>query len=311
MIPFNDLRPALHEIRFDINAAIKRVMDRGVFLNGPEVEAFEQEWAEYCGARYCVACASGTDALMLGAKIFRAENLAIAANGCSFTRTGLQRGGANVECFDVDGRGHCDSWHVVATLLYGRQWIPYRFDDCHVLFDACQAHGWKPPAKAIVAWSGYPTKNLGGFGDCGWLTVSEDREFRAARIIAAEWHSRMSELNAAVLRTKLPHLDRWNREREQLAEVYWEEMPKTAEFVTRPYELTNHHIFAILTDCRDELEKHLLANEIQVKCHYREPLAPLPGATRWCSRVLSLPMYPGLKPEQVRTMCDTIRMFLG
>ena len=309
MIPFNDLRPAIEPIRADIDAAIKRVVDSGVFLNGPEVEAFEHEWAAYCGQRYCVACASGTDALMLATRVFTAGSLSLPANTCRFSKVGIERGDANIPFFyDVDERGYCDSQHIVAVLLYGRQKHPYS-NDSHVMFDACQAHGWTPPRNALVAWSGYPTKNLGGFGDCGWVTTGCDSESARMRAIAATHHSRMSEINAAVLRTKLPHLDHWNAERHELAEVYYDNLPDWAEPACRPSEPTNHHIFAVLVDRRDALEAHLLKNGVGCRVHYREPLAKLPGAIRWCSRTLSLPMYPGLTREQVLRVCDTIRSF--
>ena len=307
MVPFNDLSLAIAEIRGDIDAAIKRVVDRGLFLNGPEVEEFERAFAEYSGQSFCVTCASGTDALMLAAKAFGAGILAVAANGCGFTVKGLRRA-SEVIIDDVNARGWIDGQHVVATLLYGRYWHPYS-DDARVMFDACQAHGWEPPKDSIVAWSGYPTKNLGGFGDCGWLTMGRASDAAIARECARSWHSRMSEINAAVLRTKLPHLDRWNAERHKLAAVYYDNLPEWAEPVCRPGEPTNHHIFAVLVERRDALENHLSMNGVQTKVHYREPLAELPGARRWANAVISLPMYPGLRAERVRTVCDVIRGF--
>jgi dTDP-4-amino-4,6-dideoxygalactose transaminase len=311
MILFNDLRPAIQAIQPDIDNAIKRVVDSGIFLAGENVAAFEEEWARYCGADYCVACGSGTDALTLAAKVFHEPfkvSLATAANGCKFTAIGLERGCLSLDYYDVDEHGHCDIQHIVPVLLYGRQWHPYK-DGASVLFDACQAHGWKPPRDSIVSWSGYPTKNLGGFGDCGWITTDDPRHSISVRRIASEWHSRMSEINAAVLRVKLPHLDEWNIMRKFVADFYYDSLPDWCEPVCRPGEPSNHHIFAILVDRRDELLNHLLANGVQCKVHYREPLADLPGANRWCSRVLSLPMYPGLKPEQIQTVCDVIRTF--
>lgn len=308
MIPFCNLVPALSEIRLSIDAAIWRVMDRGLFLNGPEVEAFESEWARYTNQRYCVACASGTDALMLAARVFDADRLALAANTCPFAATGLIQGGADVTFYDVDEHGHCDSQHIVATLLYGRQWHPYS-EHSQVMFDACQAHGWKPHWNALVAWSGYPTKNLGGFGDCGWVTTCCEKQAGKMRAITKGHHSRMSEINAAVLRTKLPHLDRWNAERAAIAAVYYNELPDWAEPACHTGEPTNHHIFAVLVERRNDLLMHLAEHDIQTRIHYEDPLAELPGARRWCDMTLSLPCWPGLSPMQVREVCDAMKGF--
>ena len=91
--------------------------------------------------------------------------------------------------------------------------------------------------------------------------------------------------------------------------MYYDNLPEWAEPVCRPGEPTNHHIFAVLVERRDALENHLSMNGIGSKVHYREPLAELPGARRFCDRVISLPMYPGLRAEQVQTVCDVIRSF--
>lgn len=307
MIPFVDLRPAHAEIRLSIDAAIDRVRERGIFLNGPEVELFEEEWAAYCGQRFCVACASGTDALMLAAAGQWTTRFRIPANTLKFTDIGIGRNATSRSFDDVDERGwmrgHDIDRQDVNVLLYGR--IP-PFPVSRSV-DACQAHGWKPEGLVDAAWSFYPTKNLGCFGDGGALTTDHEGVAKLARTEAALWHSRMSEINAAVLRTKLPHLDRWNAERAAIAEVYYNELPDWAEPACRPGEPTNHHIFAVLVERRDELEKHMLANNIGVKVHYREPLAELSGARRWCDRTLSLPCYPGLTPMQVQEVCDTMR----
>ena len=319
MIPFVDLKPSITPIRTDIDAAMRRVVDRGVFLNGPEVEAFEAEWAAYCGARYCVACASGTDALAIIAACAGQDAFSIQANTCEFTKIGLHKelddSHRTVEAIDCDNRGYADAnynWNSiedvglavpVETLLYGRMTRCLSGG----IVDACQAHGWEHTDCSFAAWSFYPTKNLGCYGDGGAVTTNEYSGM--LRAIAAALPSRLSELNAAVLRTKLPHLDSWNAERLKLAEAYWNELPDWCDPVCRPGEPSNHHIFAILVDRRDELEQHLLSREIGVKCHYREPLANLPGAVRWCSRILSLPLWVGMTPEQVRTVCDTIKVF--
>lgn len=318
-VPFNDLRPALAPIRHDIDAEIRCVLDSGVFLNGEHVEKFQEEFAHYCGHRHCIACASGTDAITLTALAFGWEWFSLAGNGCVFTNAGLIRGAmtpdpaGNVQIIDVNERGrplYRDHYGLVDVLLYGR----YPTHRVTEFVDACQAHGWKPPRHAACCWSGYPTKNLGAFGDCGWITTDSDSFAQTIRDIKADpmvlrGHSRMSEIDAAVLRVKLKCLDEWNSERARLAEIYWNELPEWCDPVCRPGEPSNHHLFAVLVERRDELEKHLKEREIGCAVHYREPLADLPGCVDWRRKCLSLPIWVGMKDEQVKEVCDAIKGF--
>lgn len=323
MIPFNDLRPTIAPIRADIDAAIRRVIDRGVFLNGPEVDAFEEEWAKYCGASHCIACASGTDAitLMCGylAQTHKAGvSVTVQANTLPCTAIGVERSGIGVFIDDCTPDGRCD-YHRLNTmpvLLYGR--YPVGLENECTMFDACQAHGWKLPQNAMASMSFYPTKNDGTFDDAGCVVTQSEEVAKVIRKIqdvstyrsGLQFHSRMSEIDAAVLRVKLPLLDEWNAERERLASVYYENLPTSVEPVTKPGEQTNHHLFAVLSERRDELDQHLAENGITCVVHYRKPLSiKCPNALRWCNRVLSLPMFVGMTPEQVRTVCDVIRWF--
>ena len=279
-IPFIDLNPANTAVRKELEDAMRRVLNRGLFLRGPEVEAFEREWAEYCGQRYCVACASGTDALTLAALALKIQEAEVQATTLPLTALGLARGGAAITVVDVgaDGRAHAVSPQLVPVLLYGR--FPTRAEqDCH-LFDAAHAHGWKPPAHATACWSFYPTKNLGALGDAGAVTTNDlvvaerlrmlsgpDDRIRDPRQIS----SRMDEIQAAVLRVKLAQLDRWNLARERIAEHYRAELPDAV----RPVLCAGDgvvHLFAILCSDRDALSLHLRNSGVQTKIHFPEPL---------------------------------------
>lgn len=322
-IPFIDLSPLHGPLATDLHRAFLRVANRGVFLNGPEVEEFEAAWAKYCGAPYCVACGSGTDALAIIAHCSARGAFTIQANTCAFTLTGLIKGTADdyqhrtIGIIDCDKHGCPNTDYCwteiedvgtaipVDALLYGRT---TRRLSCGIV-DACQAHGWKHSDCDFAAWSFYPTKNLGAFGDGGAVTMQSALTASQAREFRDRLPSRLSEMNAAILLTKLPHLDEWNADRLKLAEVYWSELPDWTEPVCRPGEPSNHHIFAILVDRRDRVKQHLEAHEIGTKIHYPMPLADLPGANRWCSRVLSLPLWVGMTPEQVRTVCDVLKGF--
>ncbi len=315
MIPFVDLKPALEPIIPDIERAMRRVIGRGVFLNGTEVGEFEAEWAAYCGQEYCLACGSGTDALTIAAYC-RSDSISIStpvripANTLKATMSGISCA-ACVEITDVDSDGRMairSASRYVPVLLYGRYPTKHEEDkfDVTAFVDACQGHGWRPGAHVTACWSFYPTKNLGALGDAGAVTTNDTR-------VLPFWthltEFRMDELQAAVLRVKIPHLDYWNADRLHIAETYWNELPDTVSPVCKPGEPSNHHIFAVLSDRRDVLKMHLAASGVQTKIHYPQPLADLPGARRWCDRVLSLPCWPGLRDEQVREVCDAIKSF--
>ncbi|MGH8120955.1 MAG: DegT/DnrJ/EryC1/StrS family aminotransferase, partial [Gammaproteobacteria bacterium] len=273
-----------------------------------EVDAFEKEWATYCQQRYCVACASGTDALMLAASNYKGTFF-IPVNACPFTARAIERhNGYFVK--DVDNRGHYSiDADTIPVLLYGK--VP---DDIHkaVVIDACQAHGWKPgfSSRACTAWSFYPTKNLGAYGDAGAVTTNTQAYAVKMKEMAANWHSRMDEINAAVLRVKLKYLDMLNAKRLEIANHYYDRLMSKVEFACGPDEQTNHHIFAILVDRRDELQAYLKEHGIGTKVHYPEPLSPMPGGSRWAARTLSLPCYPNMSLEALNYITDMICSFI-
>src|SRR5262249_34882785 len=135
--------------------------------------AFEEEWAAYCGQAHCVSCANGTNALTLAALGMGLKETDVPANTLALTAVGLHRGGARVVASEVgaDGRLAEVSARAVPVLLYGRK--PSSVELNARLFDAAQAHGWRPPAHATACWSFYPTKNLGALGDAGAVTTND------------------------------------------------------------------------------------------------------------------------------------------
>lgn len=322
-IPYNDLRFVTACFYDQIKMAVKRIADRGIFLNGPEVERFEALWAEYCNANFCISCASGTDALMLAAQFLGEiyKKFKIPANTTPFTRRGISRS-TDVEIVDVSP---ADGWPlkfdhmVVPVMLHGRDLPKGTITSC--LIDACQAHGCfrherlpgMPSELSIqaAAWSFYPTKNLGAWGDAGAVTCDNPILALKIQTMRNAWHSRMSEVDAAVCRIKLQRLDEMNAVRWDLASVYWNELPKEVAVVTRPEDRSNLHIFAVLVERerRSALIKYLIEREIGTKIHYPEPLEDLPGATSWCNSILSLPLYPGLTEMSIREVCDAIKGF--
>ena len=327
-IAFCDLQRALAPLRGDIEAALRRVVDSGWFLRGREVAAFEEEWAAYCGQAHCVSCNSGTDALTLAAMAAGLVAAEVQANTLPLTAVGLTRGGAAVVACEVGTDGRLDPVTPlsVPVLLYGR--APSAAESTARLFDAAHAHGWKPFGHAVACWSFYPTKSLGALGDAGAVTTNDaalaaemkelsgqDDRFYQGRQIT----SRMDEMQAAVLRVKLRHLDGWIAERRRIAVRYRRQLPDNVTAVSTAGD-DFHHLFVVRSEHRDGLAAFLVDARIGAKVHFAiplhrqdaswgKPLAHLPEADRWCETVLSLPCYPGLTDAEVDRICETVGRF--
>ena len=326
-VPFCDLTRVLAPLRNEIAGAMDRVVNSGWYLRGTETRSFEEEWAAYCGQKYCVVCNSGTDALTLAAKALNLARAAIPANTVALTAIGLQQAGVQIALRDVDQAGQLPDADAstVPVLLYGR--MPNDAELKCKLFDAAHAHGWKPPSNAIACWSFYPTKSLGAMGDGGAVTTNEpeladamialagrDDVFRDSR----QMTSRMDEIQAAVLRIKLRYLDNWLSERRSIAEQYIQQLGSCVRFTCKPGDL--HHLFVIRAPRRDELMRHLAARGVETKIHWEPPLHRLktswthesssfPYADAWSTSILSLPCYPGLTAQEIARVCELVQQF--
>ncbi len=326
-IPFCDLRRSNNPLRKEIQHAFESCLNRSSFLRGPETHAFEEEWATYCGQKYAVCCNSGTDALTLAATALALTAAKVQANTLALTAIGLSRGGASVIIADVNSEGMLvdvtdDS---VPVLIFGQL---LSLEQLRApIFDAAHAHGWKPPAHAVAAWSFYPTKSLGALGDAGAVTTNDaalanemrhlagrDDQLRDRRQIT----SRTDEIQAAVLRVKLRYLDAWLEERAIIAARYNKRLKHLGITLETP---SLHHLYVIRIEGRDELHSYLHSNGIESKIHWREPLNQLdgpwttagiyPGADTWCRSIISLPCFPGLRPNEIEYICDHIESFIG
>ena len=321
-VPFCDLERAHAPIRAEIDRAIARCLDRSSFLRGPETAAFEEEWAASCGQAHAVCCNSGTDALSLAAMALGLRTAAVPANTLPLTATGLHHGGSSVRIADIrpDGWIASSAPDAVPVLIFGRTPPPGVPEA--LLYDAAHAHGWRPPAGSLAAWSFYPTKSLGALGDAGAVTTNDaslaeemrhlcgrDDQFHNRRQIT----SRIDEMQAAVLRVKLRFLGRWLEERRGIAARYIERLEPLGLTLEGP---SFHHLFVIRTAGRDRLAAHLQARGIGCKVHWAHPLHQLPGpwsapdpcesAEAWCGSVLSLPCFPGLRPDEIGRVCDVV-----
>jgi dTDP-4-amino-4,6-dideoxygalactose transaminase len=353
-----DLRPA--EDAAAVEAALRRVIDRGWFVLGPEVEAFEREFASACGTARAVGVGTGTDAIAL---ILRAlgigpgDEVITSPLSAAYTAFAVLMAGARPVFADIDpARLTLDpAATAVAITPRTRAILPVHLygqaADMNALAalaarhgialveDCAQAHlctaGGRPVGTVGVAgaFSFYPTKNLGALGD-GGAVATDDAALadRVARLRnggqTSRYHhdefgvnTRLDELQAAVLRARLPRLPAWTERRRALARRYRDRLAG-APVVVPPEIDPGHvyHLFPVLSAERDALAGHLKAQGVETLVHYPIPIprqpalaawdpAPCPVADRVCAQLLSLPLYPGLPDEDVERVAAAVHAF--
>jgi len=344
-VPFMSLGPGPDTP--DVRAAIDRVIARGWFILGPEVEAFEAEFAAVSGARYAVGVGSGTDALALslrGLGVGPGDEVITSPLSAAFSALAIRMAGATPVFADLDPqRLTVDPAAVEAAItprtrallpvhLYGQaadmpalQTLATRYR-LAMIEDACQAHGATSAGRPVGtfgecgAFSFYPTKNLAALGD-GGAVITNDAAL-AARLRrlrnggqSDRYHhpefgvnSRLDEIQAAILRARLPFLPGWTTKRRELAGKYRHALAGAA--VVLPPECDPghvYHLFVALTGARDRLLDHLAARGVGALVHYPIPVprqgafadspATCPVADRVCAEVCSLPLHPRLDDD--------------
>ncbi len=359
-IPFFDAGQTYLDLRKEIDAAIRRVLRSGRYVLGEELEAFEMEFAEYCGARHCVGCGNGLDALHLALRAFSigpGDEVIVPAHTFIATWLAVTFAGATpvpVETQD-DASYTIDPERIEAAVtpktkaiipvhLYGR---PADMDPIrriaarhglHVIEDAAQAHGARYHGRRAgslgdaAAFSFYPGKNLGAFGDGGAVTTNDLElagKLRALRNYGSSakyvherigLNSRLDPLQAAVLRVKLRRLDEWNDRRLALADCYSRCLAGSG--VALPAKAAGfesvYHLFVIRASKRNALQAGLKEAGIETLVHY--PIPPhkqgayaaqsgiaLPLAERLAAEVLSLPMGPHLPLADAELVASHVR----
>ena len=357
-IPFIDLRGG--EDEDDVRTAIARVIHAGRFVLGPEVEAFEHEFADASGVGTTVGVGNGTDALAL---ILRALGIGagdeVIVPGLTAAYTGLAvlMAGARPMFADVEpDRLTLDAEACAALItsrtaaivpghLYGQPADLERLvalaarHGLHLVEDCCQAHlatyNGRPVGTFGVAgaFSFYPTKNLGAMGDAGAVVTGDAalaervRRLRNGgqvdryRHVDAGVNSRLDEMQAAVLRARLPYLRAWTNRRGALAMQYAAILAGTSTTPVPQQEPGHvHHLFPVRSLHRDALQTHLRSAGIETLVHYPVPLprqdafaacapADCPQATRAADELLSLPLHPRLTDETVRAVAGRVGEF--
>lgn len=355
-IPFIDLR--LREDEPAVTAAIRRVIDRRWYILGPECEAFEQEFAAASGAAHAVGVGTGTDALALVLRalgIGRGDEVITTPLSAAYTALAIQMAGARPVFADLDpDRLTLAPETVEAAVgprtaailpvhLYGQPADMPRLKaiaDRHglaLIEDCCQAHLATAAGTPVGtfgqagAFSFYPTKNLGALGDGGAIVTGDGalaarlRRLRNGGQTDRYHHaepgvnSRLDEVQAAVLRARLPFLRRWTGARRRLAARYRELLGSLSHVRIPPECDAGHvyHLFVVRARARHELRRQLARRGVETLVHYPIPIprqgamaaeqpAACPIADEACDQVLSLPLHPGLTEQDVQDVCEAV-----
>ena len=294
-VPFIDLRPDF-ELFAKLDDVYLSVIDSGTYIRGRFVVEFEEAWASYVGTEYCVGVGSGTEALHLLLRRYSKETIHVPRNSKP-TLDALLKFGYTIKLEDVgeDFLLHSSSGRVsVPVHLYGNPVDMNNFTDGVVIEDACQAHGsvWNGRKCGSVgiaaAWSFYPTKNLGAYGDAGAITTNNESIAEEVRLLG-----RMDPLQAAFLTVKLPYLDSWNSVRKEIAYTYLEKL----HGVRKPpiFPGSNWHLFVIRHHDRSKLQARLIKEGVETVVHYLGD-----------SEVLSLPCNPWMTTKQVEHVIRSV-----
>lgn len=350
-VALNDLLRQTTSLRAELAASINRVLASGWYILGRECAAFEDEFATYCGAPHCVTVANGTDALELALRalgIGAGDAVATVANAGGYSTAAIRATGAEPLYIDIDpatmnmspldllARLTPKIRAVIVTHLYGRLAdLPALLaitshGDLPLIEDCAQAHGASLGGRKAGSWgtlacfSFYPTKNLGALGDGGAVIASNAHLAAKVRSLRqygwrSKYHSvdcgrnsRLDEMQAAILRAKLPHLDAWNERRREIAEAYNAALgihdPVGEDYVA--------HLYVMRTPARDQVRAALTQRGIATDIHYPVPdhlqaSAPrtglcLPATEQAAREVLTLPCYPELAPAEVNAVTSAL-----
>ncbi len=365
-VPLVDLKAQYDSIRDEIDDAIHRVVQSGQFILGPEVKAFEDEMAAYCGTKYAVGVASGTDALhlaLLACNIKAGDEVITTPFTFIATAESIAKCGARPVFADIDLKTYnIDSLQIESKItgktkailpvhLYGQPAAMERILDIarkhnlKVIEDCAQALGAEYKDKKVGSLgdvgclSFFPSKNLGAYGDGGMVVTNDAQIAETVRILRVHgskatyqhvmhgFNSRLDALQAAILRVKLRHLDRWNELRLRKTALYTELLSQVDGIGPPHFEkncTSSCNYYTIrLKDSRlnrNELRKHMESKGIQTAVYYPLSLhlqevykylghkpGDFPESERAQEQVLSLPMYPELSEEQVEEVAGEIK----
>lgn len=350
------------DLKSELDEAVNRVLASGYFILGPELEAFEKAFAQFLGVNYVVGCASGTEAIYLAlaaAGVGAGDEVIVVAHTAVPTISAISMTGAEPVFVDIDPTSYVmdvskveakittRTKAIVPVHLYGQmvdmepllklgmqKSIP-------IIEDVAQATGAVYRLKqagsigALGAFSFYPSKNLGAFGDGGAVSTNSKESYekllklrnygQSKRYYHDEIgiNSRLDEMQAAILSCQLPYLVGWNKRRREIAEMYSKGL---SDLVITPKESPSsshvYHLYVIQTNDRDGLQKYLAEKGVGTLIHYPVPAhlqkaysyrgyrqGDLPVTETITKRILSLPMYPELSNDEVNYVIDEVRNY--
>ncbi len=360
-VPFLDLQAQYRSIKKDIDPAIQHVIDTCAFALGPAVERFERAFAKYCGTRHCIAVGNGTSAIELilmahgigpgdevitVANSFFASAEAISLVGATPVLIDCREDDALIDTTKIEAAVTAKTKAILPVHLYGQcadmdtvKAIAAKHN-LLVLEDACQAHGSGYKGKRAgnlanaAAFSFYPGKNLGAYGEGGAVTTDDDGIAKKIRMLRDHGMSekykhavvgrneRMDGIQGAVLDVKLKHLEQWNAARRSHAALYQDllnDNPNVILFKTHADRVHNYHLFVVRVKNRDSVQAKLKAKGIQTSIHYPIPIhlqaaysgkwkpGDFPVSEQLANELLSLPMYAELTSKQIKEVCDALK----
>lgn len=363
-VPLLDLKRQYRTIKPEIDEAIQRVLDHAMFIMGPEVKELEEKVAQYCGTKYGIGVASGTDALLLSLRALGVGygDEVVTTTFSFFATAGvISRLGAKPVFVDVDSMTfNIDPQSMAKAItsktkaimpvhLYGqiadmdeilaiagKKGIP-------VVEDAAQAIGAEYKGKKAgqfgiaAGFSFFPSKNLGAYGDGGFITTNDDNlaaVLKKLRVHGAQpkyfhsivgYNSRLDTIQAAILIVKLKYLPQWHEARRQKADKYNELLQGIKQVATpfvHPHNYHIYHQYTILAENRDGLKEHLKSREIGFDTYYPLPLhqqecykelnygpGSLPVSERLAKLAISLPVFPELTTQEQEYVAGAIKEF--
>lgn len=359
MIPMVDLKTQYHNLKSEIDSELAEVMENTQFILGPNVQQFEQEVAAHLGVQHAISCASGTDALhlaLLAAGIGPGDEVITSAFTFIATAEAIRYVGATPVFVDIDPKTFNIDPQLVEQAINAktRALLPVHLfgqpanmpaiqslaqkHDLVIIEDCAQSYGASINGSATgsIGLAGchsfFPSKNLGCYGDGGMITTNDAQVAEKIRILrnhgsAIRYHhdvigynSRLDEIQAAILRVKLRHIDEFNRNRYAAAQQYSEQLK---DVVTPPFEdgIGNHvyHQYTLLSPQRDAISKALAEQQIANAIYYPIPLhkqnvfandyadISLPVTENVARECLSLPIFPELREEQITRITTTIK----
>jgi dTDP-4-amino-4,6-dideoxygalactose transaminase len=360
-IPLVDLQAQYQSIKQEITAAIEGVLQNMQLFLGPQSQAFENEFAQYCGCRYGIGLSTGTDALVLALRacgIGQGDEVITVANTFIATVEAIALAGARPVFVDIDPDTYTLDWRqldevltprtraIIPVHLYGHpaEMQPIldfaRLHGLRVIEDASQAHGAAYQGQRvggigdIGCFSFYFSKNLGAYGEAGICVTNDERLAEAIRKLRDHGsliryqheilgvNARLDEIQAAVLRVKLPYLEQWNAARQDHANFYTEQLQGIVEALplVRSWATHVYYVYVVQVRERDQFRKALEQEGIATGIHYPTPIHLQPACSQYgyvqgtlpvteaiTTRIVSLPMYPELTTQQMQRVVNTIK----